>query len=64
MAMRIMRGIRRSKDYVGRGLKTTTFRFQGNLKRYIYGVGIIFVKLNFENQILTLRSFSRYGIVR
>jgi len=48
MAMRIMR-----KDTPEQGLckpwfKITAFRFRGNQKRYIYGVGIIFVKLKFE----------------
>jgi len=58
-ATRILREIRRSKDYVSRGLTSTDGSIPGESKRYIYGIYIILVKLKFENQTLTYSSFRR-----
>ena len=35
-----------------------SYRLQAESKRYIYGVGMIFVKLKFENQIFSLGGFA------
>jgi hypothetical protein len=46
--MRIMREIRRSKDYVSHALTIMAGSIPGESKRYIYGAIVMIVKIKFE----------------